>query len=286
MVKRGFWIGVIALLGGCDRLDWTGFILPPSDRVEQRFEQSMSLHGGEPAARLQAAADYPIYLCTDPHIDKEIDNLVQFADQLRGDLTAPFGVVLGDCIDRRGAMPRYAEALEPKPTQTGEQPIFSLLGNHDLFFEGWEDFRAWIGPSVYWFEVEFPSGRDLFLALDTASGTLGRGQYRWLCDLLTTLRPHYRHCVILTHTNLFYTDTSQVGSGNMPMEETLALLECFAKHRVSLVVQGHDHVREEVRFGEVDYLVIGTIRQECDHPEYLRLNLSDRGIERQWEVLK
>ena len=134
--------------------------------------------------------------------------------------------------------------------------------------------------------MEFPSGRDLFLALDTASGTLGRGQYRWLYDLLTTLRSHYRHCVILTHTNLFYTDTSQAGSGNMPLEETLALLECFAEHRVSLVVQGHDHVREEVCFGEVNYLVIGTIRQESDHPEYLRLNLSDRGVEWQWKVLK
>lgn len=58
----------------------------------------------------------------------------------------------------------------------GDKPIFSIIGNHDLFFSGWDDFRELLGPSVYWFEVDYGSGRDLFIALDSASGTLGGKQ--------------------------------------------------------------------------------------------------------------
>ena len=142
-----------------------------------------------------------------------------------------------------------------------------------------------LGPSVYWFEVAHSSGSDLFIALDSASGTLGRKQMEWLKGFLTGQRHMYRHCVILTHTNLFYTDNSQTGSGNMAMEETHALLDLFSRNNVTLCLQGHDHYREDLTFDGVRYTIVGTIRDEADKPEYLIIRLSDNGTEYIWKEL-
>ena len=142
-----------------------------------------------------------------------------------------------------------------------------------------------MGPSVYWFEVSYGSGKDLFITLDSASGTLGRKQMEWLKELLAIRRSDYRHCVVFTHTNIFYTDNSQTGSGNMAMEETCVLTDLLARHNVTLCLQGHDHSREDLTFGGVRYTIVGTIRDEVDNPEYLIIRLSDSGVEYSWQYL-
>lgn len=84
-----------------------------------------------------------------------------------------------------------------------------------------------------------------------ASGTLGGEQMRWLKDFLAANRKNYRHCTVLTHTYLFYTDNSQTSSGNMAMEETHTLVELFSRYNVTLCLQGHDHFREDLTLGGV-----------------------------------
>lgn len=115
----------------------------------------------------------------------------------------------------------------------------------------------------------------------TATGTLGRKQTEWFRSFLTEKREDYRHCIILTHTNLFYTDNSQTTSGNMPIEEVYSLLDLLGRHKVSLVLQGHDHYRED----HIRYTVLGTIKDESSSPEYLKLNVSDTEISFDWQLL-
>ena len=282
MVKvRSILIAAAMTLVGCNTFDIVGFVAPTGDVVNSRFEQSMSLSGDKATAHIEAEEAYLVYVCTDPHIGKTSTNLQKFASLMRNDHSAPLGIVLGDCTELQGAMTTYAEAIK----SDSEAPIFSLIGNHDLYFSGWEDFRSLLGPSVYWFEVAHSSGSDLFIALDSASGTLGRKQMEWLKGFLTGQRHMYRHCVILTHTNLFYTDNSQTGSGNMAMEETHALLDLFSRNNVTLCLQGHDHYREDLTFDGVRYTIVGTIRDEADKPEYLIIRLSDNGTEYIWKEL-
>ncbi len=284
MVKRIFGIATLALLfAGCNRVDFKGFVVPTGEMVNGRFEQSFALHRGEPVASLAVAGEeYLFYVCTDPHISTTTDNLRAFVGDLRNDPSALFGVNLGDCIDSLGSMPLYTEAInhlsEVRPT-----PIFSVLGNHDLYFEQWNDFRDLVGPSVYWWEVAHSAGKDIFLALDTASGTLGQRQTEWLSGFLAQHRKEYRHCVVVTHTNIFYTDNSQVTSGNLPLEETMALLDLFDRHDVLLCLQGHDHHREDLTFRGVRYTVVGTLRDEFPEPEYLRVRISADNIEYDWQ---
>ena len=178
----------IVLLSSCDTFDMRGFVAPTGDVVDNRFEQSMSLNGGKAVATIEADETYTFYVCTDPHIDDTYINMREFSTRLRNSSTARFGIMLGDCIDRRNVLPSYIEAIEyVEGLQTANLPIFSLIGNHELYFDGWEDYVELLGASVYWFEVKFDTGRDLFISLDSASGTLGKKQMKWLMHALNVM---------------------------------------------------------------------------------------------------
>jgi len=280
MVRKIFGVVFISMiLCGCDRYDFKGFLFPTSDIVDSCFEQSLAMNESGPAASIKAEESYMFYVSTDAHLSDNTGNMLTFATALRNDADASFGVMLGDCTGRRGSLPVYVEAIKHIPEQQKyPTEIFTLIGNHDLYFSGWDDFKKQIGPSVYWFEVDYGHGKDLFICLDSASGTLGNRQMEWLKDFLAKKRSRYRHCIILTHTNILYTDNSQVSSGNLPMEETMTLLELFGKHDISLCLQGHDHFRDDITFKGVRYMVVGTIRNESPDPEYLSVRLSDEEV--------
>ena len=275
-----------AALCSCNQLDLKGMIMPTGEGVQARFEQSLQMNSDLKIGSLSVQENYVFYAATDPHINETARNLNTFNDALRNDSEAAFGVVLGDCIDVRDNLPKYLEVLAYNPDRHAyDHEIYHVLGNHDLFFKGWTNFKELIGPSVFWFEVSFASGKDIYISLDTATGTLGRKQTEWFRSFLTEKREDYRHCIILTHTNLFYTDNSQSSSGNMPMEEVYSLLDFLGKHKVSLVLQGHDHYREDLTYDNVRYTVLGTIKDESDSPEYLKLNVSDEGITFDWQLI-
>ncbi len=277
-------LGAMVLLLGCDRVDFKGFVVPTGDVVDRRFEQSFELHNGTPVACIETPEEYLIYVGTDPHIGDTTHNLDAFVADLRGDTAASFGLVLGDCIDKIGSFPLYAEAIAPKNPEK-DQPIFSVLGNHDTYFSQWVEYRKYLGPSVYWFEVSHPQGKDLFLSLDSANGTLGSLQMEWLRGFLPQHRSEYRHCIVITHTNIFYTDNTQQTSGDFPYEETMALLDLFSKNNILLCLQGHDHHREDLTFGGVRYTIVGTLRDEAERPEYLCVRILKNGVEYEWREL-
>ena len=275
-----------AALCSCNQLDLKGMIMPTGEGVQARFEQSLQMNSDLKIGSLSVQENYVFYAATDPHINETARNLNTFNDALRNDSEAAFGVVLGDCIDVRDNLPKYLEALAYNPDRHAyDHEIYHVLGNHDLFFKGWTNFKELIGPSVFWFEVSFASGKDIYISLDTATGTLGRKQTEWFRSFLTEKREDYRHCIILTHTNLFYTDNSQSSSGNMPMEEVYSLLDFLGKHKVSLVLQGHDHDREDLTYDNVRYTVLGTIKDESSSPEYLKLNVKNDEIGLEWQMI-
>lgn len=287
MVKNIALFTVAALFVGCNSVDMKGLVAPTGDVVDSRFEQSIAMTEDKSVATLEVEESYTFHVCTDPHINETYNNLREFATRLRNDASVDFGIVLGDCTDSRNAFQNYVDALSfVEGEQQANKPIFSLIGNHDLFFKGWNEYAKLLGPSVYWFEVKSGSSKDLFITLDSASGTLGKKQMEWLKNILATERANYRHCVVLTHTNLFYTDNTQQGSSNMALEETALLADIFSRNKVTLCLQGHDHHREDLTLDGVRYTIVGTIRDEAENPEYLAITMSNSGAEYRWEYLK
>lgn len=74
-------------------------------------------------------------------------------------------------------------------------------------------------------------------------------------------------------------------SVNLNFDETLELMDFLSENKVDLVLQGHDHYREDLRFNGVRYTVVGTIRDEIEAPEYLRVIVTDKGLQLVWELL-
>ena len=286
MVKKLFIIIASVAMCNCDRADFKGLIMPPSDGVDKRFEQSMAMNEGLKADVIGAQEDYTFYVAADPHINDTYRNLGIFNDIFRNDSGALFGVILGDCVDLKDNFWRYLQAISYDAEKHAcNHTIFNVLGNHDVYFNGWADFKECIGTSVYWFEVLFEKGKDLFITLDTATGTLGRRQTEWFKAFLAEKREEFRHCVIFTHTNIFYTDNSQTGSGNMPFEESLSLIEFLGEQKVSVVLQGHDHYKEDLSYDNVRYAVLGTIRDEAKAPEYLKVKVDKDGLCLDWQLI-
>ena len=270
----------------CNRADVKGLFVPVSEGVDKRFEQSAAMNEDLKSGVVEAQEEYMFYVATDPHIHKTHKNLDIFNDEFRNDGEASFGVLLGDCIDSKNNFPTYLEALGFNPERHSyDRDIFHILGNHDLFFNGWVGFKEQVGPSVYWFEVAFPGGKDIYISLDTATGTLGNKQNKWFRSFLEENRKNYRHCIILTHTNFFYTDNSQVTSGNMPIEESFALIDFLGKQYVSLVLQGHDHYREDLTYDNVRYTVLGAINDHMANPEYLKVYVNQDDIRLDWRSI-
>lgn len=286
MVKKIFPVMMFMCICSCNQLDLKGLIMPTGAGVEKRFEQSAQMCEDMKAGSVATEAAYSFYVATDPHINETYKNLGIFNDALRNDAEAAFGVVLGDCIDVRDNLPKYLEALSYRSDAHSFNPeIFHVLGNHDLYFNGWENFKKVIGPSVFWFEATFAEGKDLYISLDSATGTLGSKQTKWFRSFLSENRAKYRHCVILTHTNFFYTDNSQTGSGNMPFEESLALIDFLGKQNVSLALQGHDHSREDLMYDNVRYVILGAIQDKADAPEYLKIDVNNEGLTLNYKMI-
>ena len=287
VVKQIFFVITLMVMCSCNQVDFKGLIMPTGDDVDKRFEQSMGMNEALKSGVINAPKEgYTFYVATDPHINVTSRNLNIFNDALRNDCEALFGAVLGDCIDVKDNLLRYLGALSYNLERHAyNHPVFHALGNHDIFFNGWEDFKEYLGSSVYWFEVLFAKGKDLFITLDTATGTLGRKQTEWLKSFLSERREEFRHCVVFTHTNFFYTDNSQAGSGNMPIEESFSLIDFLGNQNVSLVLQGHDHYREDLTYDNVRYVVLGTIRDESVAPEYLKVNVNREGVSLDWQLI-
>ena len=110
----------------------------------------------------------------------------------------------------------------------------------------------------------------------------GKEREEWLKTFLNKNRRNYRYCFIVTHTNFFYTDNSQVSSGNMPLEESFALIDLLVRHKVDLVLQGHDHYREDLTYKNVRFTVLGTIKDDSDSPEYLKVHIEKDNISYIW----
>ena len=122
-----------------------------------------------------------------------------------------------------------------------------------------------------------PSGfRDLYVALDSSSGTLGVKQREWLENLLALKsKEDFRNIIVFTHTHFFKKDSSQGHTSNFNLEETYDLADLFARYGVDLVLQGHSHSRDITVFKGVTYLRLDAIEDHYPNAFYTIITVGD-----------
>jgi len=256
----------------CEKVDISGMFIS-NESINQRFEQSMDWNAVHPFREITVPFDdYFILSMSDSHVG-ETTNLDSFVN-IGKTTNASALVMVGDLTT--GHTQDYAEFQQHIPNQDS-LPSFLMVGNHDLYFDGWNQFFSRFGSSTYLFTISTPVATDLYICLDTGGGTLGNKQLDWLKDILQTERPNYRRCIVFTHNNLFR--FRHTFSTNPLIEELHVLIILFTKHKVDMVITGHDHQQYAKLFGNTTHIVMDALMDGLSNSGYFQLNVKNGNLE-------
>ncbi|NDV46231.1 hypothetical protein D0T49_04145 [Paludibacter sp. 221] len=263
------------LLSSCELIYVRGALGIGIDNVNSRYEFSNSQNFNCGFSSLAVGADeYRVYAAADFHTGKGglSSNQATFLQAVNDDAGAVCCLSIGDMVSgEKQAYENYSAVLRNFP----EVNHAACVGNHELYFEGWPYYKEMFGSSIYYFEVATPNYKDIFICLDSGSGTLGTSQTVWLKDLLERERRNYRNCIVFTHTNFTCKDLSQGTTGSFVLEETYALFRLFSTYNVSMVLSGHDHYFEDSTVQGVRYITLDAAKDNVKNASFLKINCSD-----------
>ena len=252
----------------CEVVDISGMFLS-DENVNQRFQQSVEWNALHPFREITVPTDdYLLLSMGDSHVGgtNNLDTLFSVAMELDAEAV----VMVGDLTTGHA---EDVDVLEQHLPHTDSISSFLMVGNHDLYFDGWSDYYSRFGSSTYLFTIRTPVAADLYICLDTGGGTLGNLQLDWLKDILETVRPDHRRCVVFTHNNLFRFRRTM--STNPNVEELMVLLELFSEHQVDMVVTGHDHEHFTQQFGNTTHIVMDALKDGLSNAGYFQLNIEE-----------
>ena len=160
-------------------VDLSGYIYSP-DPVNERVKQSLDWNVSHPASEIVVTGTgYSLLVAGDLHIGGT-GNLDSFLTQANtGGISGL--VIVGDLTS--GHREDF-EIFKDKLVSKNSVPAFLIIGNHDLFFNGWDTYFDLFGSSTYSFTVRTDDATDLYICLDSGGGTHGWRQIEWLKDLL------------------------------------------------------------------------------------------------------
>ncbi|MEN8230952.1 MAG: metallophosphoesterase, partial [Bacteroidota bacterium] len=265
-MKILFMLTVALSVTTCEVADIPGMFLS-DETVNQRFQQSMEWNALHPFREITVDTDHYLLLSMgDSHVGgtNNLDSLFSVAMEL----DAGAVVMVGDLTTGHS---EDVDVLEQHLPHTDSMPLFLMVGNHDLYFDGWPEYYSRFGSSTYLFTIRTPAATDLYICLDTGGGTMGNLQLDWLRDILET-RSDYRRCVLFTHNNLFR--FRRTASTNPNVEELMVLLELFSEHQVDMVVTGHDHEHFAQQFGNTTHIVMDALKDGLGNAGYFQLNVT------------
>ena len=277
-LKYILFVAVAIFIAGCDKYDIQGFFIAPSkERVNKRFEQSIEYNQNHlnDTLIISNQEDYTFLAAADFHVKTTAINLAKYTKITNTNSDVLFSTILGDITDQLGGLQIAYDSIN---NNKGDATMRILAGNHDTYFDQWSEYYKLFGSSTYFFVVKTPTTSDLFIALETASGTLGKSQQKWLEDILEEKRSQHRYCFILTHTNFFDTELSQFPSGNYSLEETAFLTHIFDQYDVSLIINGHDHTYDYIELDGIRYLTLEDAQDLDNEPTYFSINVQANAV--------
>jgi len=253
---------VILTLTSCFDIDYKGFLYS-SITVDERFADSEFWNQNNNNHLKIDAIDYKFIVAGDSHIGG-IENIKKmFEEANKSDYS--FVAIVGDVTT--GNADDYIVAKNTFDSLT-VKPLFLIAGNHDLYYEGWENFYKYFGASSYIVEIETNNAIDLLIFLDTGSATLGKKQLEWLTDILENKRDNYRNCLLFSHVNFYRTKEHKTGSTNFLAEELIILMDLFYDNDVEFVFSGHDHNRYIIEFAHTQYITLDAIKDNFSKASY------------------
>ncbi len=241
------------------------------------------------AARSKSRESMRVLFFTDIHarVEWETPEAMASAAQQMNKQHADLALCGGDCItdgfqsSRAAVAPRWQVYREHLRDQLSPR-LFTAIGNHDLVGAIPEDgtepepdprvaFREELDLSQTFFSRE-AAGYHIIL-LDSVQvtgdalkyrGHIDEAQLTWLREDLTRVDSD-TPIVLVTHVPLltsFFQATAgheQAAPPNRVVVNNREVLDCFTKHRLHLVLQGHLHVNEMLRWRGTTFITGGAV---------------------------
>jgi len=239
LVLTGLALALVVLPAGC-----VSRSVPP-----ERYQQSEPLAAPSLSVTLPDPDKFSFAFVGDLHING------QNTERLRRILAAAaaegdaFVVLLGDIADG-GARDDFQAVLTALSDTGFANKALFVIGNHDIFEDGWTHFRDLLGPSHYSTTI----GNTRFLAVDSADGTLGEKDGDWLRAELgkpgptnTFVLSHYAPIVPGVRTYLKIANE----------EEAAKLMKLSTLKGVTGWLSGHHHSYISEKIDGVTYTIAG-----------------------------
>lgn len=270
-----FIIGFLLCFSACNSKDLLG-MFTENESVNFRFNQSELSNDLNGFSTIEVPNDdYTLCIAADIHIGGT-SNFDKFLSNSKS-INAAAVILNGDISN--GNSTDY-QTLQQHLPDVKQLKYFSLVGNHDLFYNGWEEFHKLFGSATYYFTVRSPEASDLFICIDTGSGTLGIKQLDWLKNVLQEKRFLYRNCIVFTHSNLYRAKHSLTTN---PMdEEILIIMDLFTKYNINTVISGHEHNNAVAKFGNTTYITSDSMKDDNENAGYVKLTIKNGMIDYQF----
>jgi predicted phosphodiesterase len=265
IIKRSLLITAMALFAAaCSE---QAEFINSSESVDMRYNESRELEKKQaPNDIFVDSDDYTIMVMGDSHVGGTI-NLDKFFKKA-GEKNPAAVIMDGDLT---GGLSKDYNTFQAHIPDNDSLKLFFVVGNHDLWYNGWGEYYSRFGSSTYYFTITTPVASDLYICLDTGGSTLGHLQTEWLKTVLKTIRPDYRRCIVITHVNLFR--PRHTASTNLVVEELYSLVEMFTENHVDMVITGHDHKKDAEVFGLTTYIQIDALEDGLSYAGYMNLRV-------------
>lgn len=236
-----------------------------SSDVDKRFEDSSALAEQEDVPLEADEAEFSFIVVADTHVyHGDTSQLAALKERLKQDKESgendKFLLACGDISQCGKAedFQAFRDVFEP------ELPVYTAIGNHDLYFDGWYNYREILGKSCY----TFKAGEVLFVSFDSANGTLGRKQKNWLEGVLKNKTES--SVVVFTHFEFFSPNPTTIQQYT-DIEEVAFLVNLFGKTGVDYVFMGHSHDYYDKEINGTHYVNVAGF---VDKWEYLRVKVN------------
>jgi predicted phosphodiesterase len=243
-----------------------------SSEPDERFEARNTFHFLTEADRsLSLPQEYSFIVVSDTHIEGGDAHGLERLSAVVAAGGDKFVAVTGD-ITQNGKQEDLRKFLEiASSLRDIGAPCYPIIGNHDVYFNNWPNWRDLVGSTTY--RIDAPGSSTTLLMLDSANGSFGKDQLDWLKRELKSAKPHV---FIFTHANLFtesLLDIEQV----MDNRERARILSMLDGH-CDAVFAGHVHNRIIRTAGGVRYI---TLEDFVGNKTYCRVYVKPSGIS--WE---
>lgn len=257
----------LVFLSGC-RNDILGLFT--SNDLDERLKERDNFIFLKPEDRsLSFGTDYSFIVLAETHIeDGNTHGLEKLKDVTNG--SVKFAIILGD-ITQNGAEHDINKFKEIAGTLG--VPCYPVIGNHDIFFGNWKNWKEHIGSTSYKIDGD---GTTLFI-LDSANSFFGKEQLDWLQREINNTQGRV---FVFTHSNLFVTGPVDMQQLNDTRER--ARLMSILRNRCDIMFMGHSHTRLINEAGNVIYINIEDFRKS---KTYCLVSVKPSGITYEFKKL-